>query len=211
MSKIYLKEIVHLLLSLLFGIVAFLISGILASIVTSGLDIPFSYLFVIIFGGLGGLLLALFLRMRQKVGRMALAGVAAWPAGFLGGIALVDFVLGLLTSFYDFYPGPGYGDGFCDILAGFIFGAVFGAIVFGRKSILLFSVVCGVVSITLGLLNEALQPWGWYRMLAGTFLEHIGINMYTLMVSLSCGIGAGLSIGLYKMLTKRNDEEQQIE
>ena len=100
MFKICSKKIAHLLYSLLIGIVAFTISGILAfktiSVVADGLFLVNYILYHIILGGFGGLLLALFLKMRQKIGRMVFAGICASLISIFAAQELFE----IIVSFY---------------------------------------------------------------------------------------------------------------
>jgi hypothetical protein len=206
MFKIYIKKIAQLFCSLLFGMVSFTTSGIIACIVTTRLDFLGGILYPVIAYGLGGLLLALSLGMSKKTGRMVLAGIAAWTVSLLAGSIPVDFIVSIYRMITDFCPYPGFDDGYFIISMGVIFGAVFGAIAFGRKTTLLFSMVCVTVSIPFGLLlDKAMQAGNWIK----AWLEHyyaiIGeVNIYLLILSLSFGIGTGLSVGIHKMLIKRD-------
>ncbi|WP_185750830.1 hypothetical protein [Clostridium sp. KNHs214] len=61
------------------------------------------------------------------------------------------------------------------ILMGSVFGVVFGAMVYRRKSILLFSVVCGIVYIPFGLLVRAMNSGHWIKVWLENFLRHLAI------------------------------------
>lgn len=203
MSKIQLKKIAHLLCSLLLGIFAFIISGILTSILAVCLSIPYGILYIIMAGCLSGLLLALFFQMRQNIGKMVLACIVAWLISYCVGYTFVDFLFQLFfTSFHILYE-QGEFDAYILILMGVIFGAIFGAIVFGRKSALLFAIICGIISIPFGLLNIQFVD-AWLK----TFLidfEQARIPLF-LMFNLSFGISIGLGIGLYQMLTTSDNK-----
>ncbi len=79
MSKINTSKITYILWSMLLGMASFLISGVMACMVILRLN---NYILeTIIAGGIGGLLLGLFLRMPQKIGRITIAGIIAVPIG----------------------------------------------------------------------------------------------------------------------------------
>ena len=199
------KEIALIIVSPFLGFVAYFISGILAYIVQGNRNIVLVFLCFLIISGLGALLLALFLRLRPKIVRIVIAGVVAWLVGVILGIELGTFFIRLPIAFIEYYPAPGFGDGYCVIMMGIIFGIVFGAIVFGRKSILLFALVCGIVAIPSALINETMMPGtispfeAWLKHTLSIFGD---VDIYFLMINLAFGIGAGLSIGIWKMLKK---------
>lgn len=195
MPDIKKTKITYVLWSTLAGAISFFISGVMLDIILLRLDI---YIFgSIIAGGIGGLLLGFLLRKRQNISRMAIAGVVAVPVGFW-----VSFFLGYAMSETPFIANSNVPDIGAIILMGAMVGALFGAIIYGRKSIWLFAVVGGVLSIPLGFFVDALN-WGRFDNL----LNVLGIprpNMLPFIVSF--GIGIGLSIGLYEMLKQRRTD-----
>lgn len=195
MPDIKKTKITYVLWSTLAGAISFFISGVMLDIILLRLDI---YIFgSIIAGGIGGLLLGFLLRKRQNISRMAIAGVVAVPVGFW-----VSFFLGYAMSEIPFIANSNVPDIGAIILMGAMVGALFGAIIYGRKSIWLFAVVGGVLSIPLGFFVDALN-WGRFDNL----LNVLGIprpNMLPFIVSF--GIGIGLSIGLYEMLKQRRTD-----
>lgn len=204
MSNIRLKGIFRLVYTLALVLFAFLISEILGSIISRAIDIPCEFLFRLILPGLAGAFLAVCLGMKGKVFKMAFASSIAWFVGLLLSIQLSDFVFAIYSMITDYCFAPGDGDGITEILAGVLSGVTFGAIVFGRKSIIIFGFVCGILTIPLGLLVNNLEPWDFYYiMLGGAFWESIGLDLYLLLSTLSFGFGIGLSIGLYELLTQK--------
>lgn len=92
MSKIDNSKIFYVIWSLILGKVSFLISGVIACIIILRLD---NYILgTIIAGGVGGLILGLFLWKHKMIGRMAIAGLIAVPIGFLGSFILVEGLVG---------------------------------------------------------------------------------------------------------------------
>ena len=208
MSTINMKEIPMMLVSPFLGFVAYFISGILANIVPGNNNIALLFFWFLITSSLGALLLAVFLQMRNKIIRMVIAGVVAWLVGVILGIEAGTFLIRLPISFFDFYPAPGFGDGYCVILMGVIFGGILGGIVFGKKSILLFSFVCGIVAIPFALINETMMPGtvssaeAWLKHTLSIFGD---VDIYFLVINFAFGIGAGLSIGLYRLLSSKKN------
>ena len=91
------------------------------------------------------------------------------------------------------------------ILMGVVFGAIFGAIVYGRISIRLFSLVCGLASIPFGFLVGAMNSGHWMKIWLQNVFKIFGeIDINFLVIMIEFGIGAGLSIGLFNMLTRRD-------
>jgi len=85
---------------MLLGMASFLISGVIACIVILLLD---NYILAtIIAGGIGGLLLGLFLRMCQKITRLVIAGIIAIPVGLVISFLIVEG-LGSLFPLIDAY------------------------------------------------------------------------------------------------------------
>ncbi|MEN6328211.1 MAG: hypothetical protein ABFD18_18635 [Syntrophomonas sp.] len=206
MSKSNTSKITYILWSMLLGMVSFLISGVIACIVILILD---NYILAtVIAGGMGGLLLGIFLRMRQKIGRMAIAGIIAAPIGLLGTFILAEGFFFLLPSIGVYFENPNTADIIAIILMGIVFGVVFGAMVYGRKSIWLFSVVCGTVSIPFGLLVGAMNSGHWIKVWLENLFKVFGkIDMNFLAIIMEFGIGIGLSIGLYSMLKQRSADD----
>lgn len=190
---------------MLLGMASFLISGVMACIVILLLD---NYILAtIIAGGIGGLLLGLFLRMRQKIGRMIIAGIIGMPIGLMISFLIVEGIGSLFPSLGAYFENSAIPDISAIVLMGIIFGAVFGAMVYGRKTILLFSIVCGTVSIPFGLLVGAMNSGHWIKVWLENLFEAFGkIDLNFLTIIFSFGIGIGLSIGLYNILKKMHDD-----
>lgn len=201
MPKINTSKITYILWSMLLGVASFLISGIIACIVILFLD---NYILAtIIAGGVGGLLLGLFLRMRQKIIRLVIAGIIAMPVGLVISFLIVEGFGSLFPSIAAYFENSSIPDIIAIILMGITFGAVFGSMIYGRKSIWLFSVVCGTVSIPFGLLVGAMNSGCWIKVYLENLLEVFGkIDLNFLAIIISLGIGIGLSIGLYNILNQ---------
>lgn len=202
MSKFNSSKIVHILWSMLLGLVSFLISGVMSCMVILHLD---NYILATIMaGGIGGLLLGLFLSMRQKIIKMAIAGIIAAPIGLFTSFILAEGFSSLIPSI----GNTNIPDIIAIIFMGTIFGAVFGAIIYGRKSLWLFSVVCGTVSIPFGLLVGAMNSGHYVKVWLENLFKVFGkIDLNFLAIIMAFGIGIGLSIGLYNILKQTSAED----
>lgn len=202
MSEIKTSRIAYMLWSTLLGTASFFISGVIASIVILRID---NYILAsMIAGGIGGLLLGLFLRMGQKISRMAIGGIIAVPMGLFISFLLVEGFGSLFPSIGAYFENSSIPDIIAVILMGITFGAVLGAIIYGRKSIWLFSVVCGIVSFPFGLLVAAMNSGYGIKVWLENLLVVFGkIDLNFLAIIISLGIGIGLSIGLYNILKTR--------
>jgi hypothetical protein len=90
---------------------------------------------------------------------------------------------------------------------GIVFGILFGALFYGRKSIKLFSITCGIVAVPYALLVNAMNSGHWIR----TWLENLfavfgKIDLNLLAIVLAFGTGIGLCIGLYNKSIKEQHE-----
>ena len=198
MSEISTAKKRYVFWSLLTGLVAFLIGGIIACVTILLFD---NYILAtIIAGGIGGLLLGIFLRQRQKIVRIAIAGIIGMPIGLLISFLLVEGFGSLFPSIGTYFENSAIPDISAIVLMGIIFGAVFGAMNYGRKSIWLFSVVCGIVSIPFGLLVGAMNSEHWIKAWLENLFKIFGeIDLNFLSITIALGIGTGLSMGIYKM------------
>lgn len=202
MPEVNKAKITYIFWSTLLGMASFFISGVVADMVILRLD---NYILAsIIAGGIGALLLGLFLRMGQKISRMAIAGIIAVPMGLFISFLLVEGFGSLFPSIGAYFENSNIPDIIAIILMGMTFGGVFGAIIYGRKSIWLFSVVCGIVSFPFGLLIAAMNSgYGIKVWLENLFMVFGKIDLNFLAIIISLGIGIGLSIGLYNILKTR--------
>jgi len=132
---------------------------------------------------------------------MAIAGIIAMPIGLIISFLLVEGFGALFPSIGAYFENSTIPDIIAIILMGITFGAVFGSMIYGRKSIWLFSVACGTVSIPFGLLVGDMNSGYWIKAWLENLLEVFGkIDLNLLAIIISLGIGIGLSIGLYNML-----------
>lgn len=209
MFKINNSEIGYIFSSMIWGIGSFFISGLLGCKVLLHFD---NYILVsIIVGGIGGFLLGLFNWKHKMIGRMTIAGSVAALFGIIGAFILVESIgggLGLLfPSVVDYFESNGIADIIAIILMGILFGVIFSAIVYGRKSIGLFSIVCGTVSIPFGLLVRAMNSGYWIKVWLENLFKIFGeIDLNFLAIIMEFGIG--ISIGIYIMSKQRSNESE---
>lgn len=207
MSEIRKNAWVFLLWSTLVGMISFLVSAIIMSMVLASLD--FAIINTIFAGGLGGLFLGILLFKRQEIWKIALAGLIAVPIGFWGAFILaggVDLLFSLFgiagnSNIYNIENIIGI------IFMGIICGAIFGGFIYGRKSIWIFSVVCGMTSFPFGILVGLFNSGHPLKVAFENLLAVFGpIDLNFLAIIMSFGIGIGLSIGLFNMLQQKKSD-----
>lgn len=196
------NALVFLLWSTLAGTISFFISSVLIAMVISRVDLVIFD--TILAGGIGGLLLGIFLLKQFQIRKIMLAGFIAVPIGFWGAFILaggVDLLLALMGVNSENPKIYGIGNIIGIILMGLICGAIFGAIIYGHRSIWLFSAVCGVISFPFGILVGLFNSGHPIKAMTENLLAVFGsIDLNFLAIITSFGIGIGLSIGLYEKL-----------
>lgn len=199
----------YLLWSMLTGTISFFASAVITSMVLLPLD--FAIIDTILAGGIGGLFLGLFHMNHHKIQKMGLAGLVAVPIGFwsafilAGGADLLFSVFNVNTENPNIYNTENM---IAIIFMGIICGAIFGTIIYGRKSIWVFSVVCGVVAfpfgVLVGLFNSEDPVKATFENLFAVFGP---IDLNFLAIITSFGMGIGLSISLFSMLKQKNTKK----
>lgn len=185
------------------GMVSFFVGALAADILIVHLD---NYILgLILAGAIAGILLSLLLRWPKKMVRIVIASIIGMPVCLLLSFFLVEGVGSLLPADVTALADSSAWDVVAIVVMGIIFGGVFGGIVFGAKTIIRFSVVCGMTAIPFGLLVAAMNSGFWMKDWLGNlfgFLGNIDLNLLAILVSL--GLGTGLSIGL---VSKRRKSE----
>lgn len=200
MSKIENSKLAIILWPTLAGTIAFFIGGVIACIILLFLDTYIGE--TIIAGGIGGFLLGIFLIKLKMIGKMTFAALVAVPVGFWTSFILAEGFFSIL-----FLQVPGnIQNVIALVFMSILCGVIFGAIVYGRKAIWLFSVVCGMVSFLFWLLAAVLKPEQWIEVWLKNFPLFRKIDLTLFAIILSFGIGIGLSIGLYEMLKQRRTD-----
>lgn len=208
MSEIRKNAWVFLIWSTLAGTTSFFISAGIIAMLLLPFDLPI--IDTILVGGIGGLLLGIFLFKRHKIQKIMLAGFIAVPVGFwgafilAGGADLLFSLIGVNTENPNIYNIENI---IGIIFMGIICGAIFGAIIYGRKAIRVFSAVCGVVSFPFGILVGLFNSGHPIKATIENLLAFLGpIDLNSLAIITSFGIGIGLSIGLFSMLNQKSTE-----
>lgn len=178
------------------GAISFFISGLLATILIIITD---QYLLAIPLSGLlGGLLLAIFNRNWKSIGRFMLAGVIAVSVGFLGTFIICEGIFSLIGMLTDVFSGRL--ENIISIgLMGVVFGIIFSLIVYGKKALILFAVVCGIIELQCIYLSETIYL---IKPLENLISKYGLVDINLLFIVLGFGIGAGVSIGLFKISAK---------
>lgn len=175
------------------GAISFFIGGLLAAILVLLTD---QYLLAIPFSGLlGGLLLAALNGNWKKISRFTLAGVIAVSIGFLGTFVICEGIFSLIDMVTDIFTGQI--ENIISIsLMGVVFGIIFSLIVYGKKALVLFAVVCGIFEIPCIYLADKVY---FIEPLQNLITKYGLVDVNLLFIVLGFGIGAGVSIGLIKI------------
>jgi len=198
MSETSKKRIAHLVWATIAGTISFILSSVIIAIVMTRIDIVIFN--IILAGGIGGLILGVLLMKRYNIAKMALAGLIAVPVGFGASFILAEGITWLISFLKinsDNFLSAGFGNILAIILMGIIGGALFGGIIKGRKAIVLFAIVGGVVACPFGFLVDAFnsgQPIK--KSLESLFAVFGQVDLNFIAIVTALGIGFGLSLGL---------------
>lgn len=197
--------------STLLGLISFLISGLLSCIVSLHTDQ--TILAMLISGGIGALLLGVFLRKGKAIAGMALAGALGMPAGLLIAFALFGGLGELLSSIGVSIGNTGILDLMGIMLMVALCGAAVGGSVYGKKALSSFFIVCGIAAIPFGALVMALNSGASIKSWLESLFEVFGkIDLNALAIALALGAGMGLSIGLFDVRSQgpfREDDQMK--
>ncbi|SCZ80920.1 hypothetical protein [Acidaminobacter hydrogenoformans] len=188
----------YILWTTLLGFAAFMISGLLADMFILRTD---NYLMgMLISGGIGALLLGLFLQMGKKTMRVVLAGLIAMPLGLLITFGVFEGIGALLPhAFSQSIENAGIPDTMAVMFMAAIFGAAVGTSLFGKKAIVLFILVCAIAAIPFGRMVVAFNTGAVIRYdLQMLFMPLGRIDLNSLAITLAHGVGVGLAIGIYR-------------
>jgi hypothetical protein len=186
------------LLTLLTGLISFLIIG----IITGFISLKTNEGLLLILGIPAGTLLMLFLLRKadkNKILAIIILSEIGGFAGFLAGFGTGELISGAIG-----FIAPSLGDLtqikaqiipnlFVLIIGDAIFGAILAGLIYGRKAISFFAIVCGLASIPFGLLLSL--PFD---------ITLIRFDQNMLFMLTSFGASTGLSIGLYKLLKSKD-------
>lgn len=189
-----------IILMTILGIATFFAGGLAGNLVVIAFD---QYLVALpLAGGLGALLLGISMKVKEKLWKMTLAGLLGLPAGLIASFALLEGLAGVAPSIGDALERTIVPDLLVLIIMGIVFGLVSGAVIYGRKALGLFVVVCGLGAIpgglAVGIMNTTSYCQAWASGLAEPFNK---IDYNLLAISATIGLGFGLALSLYQ---KRN-------
>lgn len=193
MSEIKKSAWVFLLWSTIAGKISFFIGAVIVSMVYVYVGL-FSFMFPALAGGIGGLILGIFLNKYHEIGKMTVVGMNAVPIGYLSPI----YWRSAMDLFW-------IRDEYLIVFMGLICGAISGAIIYGRKSIGLFSVSGGLISFLFGKVVSLFNSGHPIKRSLANLLDVFGsIDLSFLVIITSFGTGIGLSIGLFRMRNQKS-------
>lgn len=181
--------------SLIYGKLAFLISGILGGIL---ILYESNYLLaMVVTGAIGCALLSVFLKFTDKMLVMTMVGGAVMPLGLMLSFGIVEgsgAIFPWLAKLLDHTWIP---DILAIVLLCFFFGIATGTVIYGKKAVLRFAVITALVGIPFGtliaVLNLLFYGYGPYS----DGLKYVGnFDINFLAMALAIGVGLGLSIGV---------------
>lgn len=182
--------------TMLWGLLAFLISGLLASLVIWRFD---NYVLgTIITGAMGGLLLGLFTRQRGSLSKFAMGGGFGMPIALFLTFALLEGLGSLIFKNATSTTLTTVSDILAIVLFGAIFGLIFGIVVYGKKAAGTFLITGGLLAVPFGIFvglmnaNEGMQKSVEEVISLGGIID---LNFFAM--ALAIGLGAGLGVGLY--------------
>lgn len=196
------NKISYLLLSLILGLLAFTISGLVACYVIWKLN---NYIMAyLITGGLGALFFSVLLRLKGKIMKITIAGLLAMPVslflsfGINEGIAFVlpkiEFIEGLISP-----------DIVMIAMTALFYGFIVGLAGYGKKAMWLFAIVSAVVAIPFGMLVVVLNTSRDIQMILTSISDIFNqLDLNFLCISLALGAGLGMSNGVYNMIVRNN-------
>lgn len=189
---------IYPLLTMLAGLITFSISG----IITGFLSLTTNEGLILILGvPIGSLLMLFALRKlsKDKVLSVIIRSELGGFAGFFVGFIIGELLAGIIGHFIPSLMGleqlkaqivPNI---VVLIIADSIYGVLMGDLLYGRKSIGFFALICGIASIPFGILIGMPIDIAWIS---------FDRNLFFSLVSF--GTTTGLSIGLYSLLKLKN-------
>jgi len=172
---------------MLIGLLSFLASG----IITGFLSLKTNEVLMLVLGIPAGSLLMLWLLRRlpgDKILAVIIRRELGGLAGVLAGLLVGELVYGVLSFALPSLGEENISNIIMMIVANVTFGAFLADLLYGRSAVRLFSGVCAIVSMVLGVLLCIPTEISWIR-----------FDQNLLLMLISYGTAAGLSIGLYSM------------
>lgn len=181
---------------MLLGIITFLIGALIGNVVILYMD---QYLIALPLAGvIGGILLGLILRLKNKIWKMGLSGLLGLPLGLAASFMIVEGIGSLIPSIGKSMENTIIPDIIVLIIMGIVLGFIAGIILYGLKASGLFVVVCGLGGIpggiAVGFMNTSME----FKTQIANMAEPFSKLDYNLMaMSATLGLGFGLAMALY--------------
>lgn len=181
--------------SIIYGKLAFLISGLLGGIL---ILYDSNYLLaMVVTGAIGCALLSVFIKLTGKMLVMTMVGGAAMPLGLMLSFGIVEGSGAIFPWLAKLLDDTWIPDILAIVLLCFFFGIATGTVIYGKKAVLRFAVITALVGIPFGtfiaVLNLLFYGYGPYS----DGLKYVGnFDINFLAMALAIGVGLGLSIGV---------------
>ena len=187
--------------SIIYGKLAFLISGLLGGIL---IRYDSNYLLaMVVTGAIGCALLSVFIKLTDKMLIMTMAGGAAMPLGLMLSFGIVEGSGAIFPWLAKLLDDTWIPDILAIVLLCLFFGIVVGTTIYGKKAVLRFAVIMAIVGIPFGTLIAVFNLLFYGDGPYSDWLKYVGnIDINFLTMALSIGVGLGLSIGVTKLKSK---------
>ena len=197
------NKIVYLLMSVVVGLLAFTMSGLMACYVIWKLN---NYIIAtLITGGLGALLFSVLLMLKDKIVKMTIAGFFAMLIGLFLSFGIIEGIVYILPKVGIFFEGSIIPDIAAIAVIALIYGLIVGLAGYGKKAMWLFALISALVAIPFGMLVVFLNTSSDIQEFLTSINDILGqFDLNFLSISIALGVGLGLSNGLYNMSVKKS-------
>ena len=197
------NKMVYLLMSLIVGLLAFTMSGLVACYVIWKLN---NYIIAtLITGGLGALLFSVLLMLKDKIVKMTIAGFFAMLIGLFLSFGIIEGIVYILPKVGIFFEGSIIPDIAAIAVIALIYGLIVGLAGYGKKAMWLFALISALVAIPFGMLVVFLNTSSDIQEFLTSINDILGqFDLNFLSISIALGVGLGLSNGLYNMSVKKS-------
>ena len=197
------NKIVYLLMSVVVGLLAFTMSGLMACYVIWKLN---NYIIAtLITGGLGALLFSVLLMLKDKIVKMTIAGFFAMLIGLFLSFGIIEGIVYILPKVGIFFEGSIIPDIAAIAVIAWIYGLIVGLAGYGKKAMWLFALISALVAIPFGMLVVFLNTSSDIQEFLTSINDILGqFDLNFLSISIALGVGLGLSNGLYNMSVKKS-------
>lgn len=196
------NKMVYLLMSVIVGLLAFTMSGLVACYVIWKLN---NYIIAtLITGGLGALLFSVLLMLKDKIVKMTIAGFFAMLIGLFLSFGIIEGIVYILPKAGIFSEGSIIPDIAAIAVIALIYGLIVGLAGYGKKAMWLFALISALVAIPFGMLVVFLNSSSDIQEFLTSINDILGqFDLNFLSISIALGVGLGLSNGLYNMSVKK--------